>query len=99
MVYYSFMTATAEPASSTFPLVSRRRREQEMPTPEQRRRIRDAAGVSLQEIADELGVTAQAVWRWENRPPRRFRGPNGEAYLRLLEQLAAFVAEGQQTQK
>ncbi|MDX3588921.1 telomere-associated protein Tap [Streptomyces europaeiscabiei] len=62
--------------------------EPELPTPAERARLRDAAGVSQARLAQVLKSTTQTVKNWENgrsepRPPRR------EAYLRLLEGWAA----------
>lgn len=51
------------------------------------RRIREVAGVSLREMAEELGVSVTAVWHWENGQD----GPsveNASRYRALLEQLA-----------
>lgn len=36
-----------------------------LPPPEQRAALRKAAGLTLQEVADAVGVTAAAVWYWE----------------------------------
>jgi transcriptional regulator with XRE-family HTH domain len=55
------------------------------------RRLRKAAGLSLQEIAGGVGCSAVAVWRWENGE----RAPRGEAaarYAALLDQLAKLPA-------
>lgn len=38
---------------------------QELPAPDQRRAIREAAGLSQGEVADAIGVTRQAVGHWE----------------------------------
>jgi len=51
------------------------------------RRIRQSANVSLNEIAEEVGVSLGAVWKWETGNAR----PTGQSalrYLRLLERLA-----------
>jgi DNA-binding transcriptional regulator YiaG len=51
------------------------------------RRLREAAGLSQVEVALTVGVTSQAVNRWESRS----RSPRGRAavrYGRLLERLA-----------
>ncbi len=56
------------------------------------REIREAAGLSIGEVAASLGVSVPAVWRWE----RDLRTPRGEAalrYARLLEELRELQAE------
>ncbi|KUO15955.1 hypothetical protein AQJ91_38730 [Streptomyces dysideae] len=62
--------------------------EPELPSPTERARLREAAGVTQARLAQVLRTTTQTVKNWENgrsepRPPRR------EAYLRLLEGWAA----------
>lgn len=50
------------------------------------RSIREGAGISLAEIAREVGVAVATVWRWEHGQ----RQPRGEAalrYGRVLEEL------------
>ena len=66
-------------------LLERLRAKRDMPLPEERRRIRLAAGASLRDVARELGVSHTAVRRWETEPsvPRGSRVP----YLRLLDEL------------
>ncbi|MFY1673697.1 helix-turn-helix domain-containing protein [Plantactinospora sp. WMMB334] len=54
------------------------------------RRIRQHANVSLEEIADEVGVTLDAVSKWE----RALRYPGDEyatRYLKVLNRLAALI--------
>ncbi len=54
-----------------------------LPSPAERRRIRAAAGISLSELAEPLGVSKATVAAWEsgrNRPSRH----HVEAYLRIL---------------
>ena len=58
-----------------------------LPPPQERRRLRLAAGFSLEDIADVLGVSRSAVARWETgqrRPRRQTRA----AYAALLRELA-----------
>ena len=60
----------------------------ELPPPAERRRLREAAGLSQTQIATALGTRREAVGNWEAgrtepRPPQR------AAYVRLLEGLAA----------
>ncbi|MFI9460933.1 telomere-associated protein Tap [Streptomyces xiamenensis] len=59
----------------------------ELPPPAERRRLREAAGLTRQQVAGALDVSWQAVAAWESgravpRPPKR------AAYARLLERLA-----------
>jgi len=52
------------------------------------RRIREAAGLSLENVAMEIGVSASAVYRWErgDRVPRgRAAGEYAELLLRLRD--------------
>lgn len=60
----------------------------ELPPPSERRRLREAAGLSQAQIAEALDARREAVGNWETgktepRPPKR------AAYARLLEGLAA----------
>lgn len=59
----------------------------ELPEPNERCRIRMRAGVTLQQIADALGVHVTTAWNWE----RGEDGPGRENAIRygeLLKQLA-----------
>jgi transcriptional regulator with XRE-family HTH domain len=71
--------------SHSDPLLERLRAKRELPLPAERRRIREAAGASLRDIASELGVSHTAVRRWETSRavPRESR----IAYARLLDEL------------
>jgi DNA-binding transcriptional regulator YiaG len=62
-----------------------------LPPPDERRKIRVAAGVSFAEVGAELGVSATAVMRWERgtSTPRRDRAV---AYRRLLDELQKATA-------
>ncbi|ELP70208.1 telomere-associated protein Tap [Streptomyces turgidiscabies] len=58
-----------------------------LPPPAERKRLRNAHGLTLDEVADALGVRRATVSGWESgktepRPPER------DAYARLLKQLA-----------
>ncbi|MFD0353336.1 helix-turn-helix transcriptional regulator, partial [Streptomyces sp. NPDC127110] len=67
-----------------------------LPHPDERKRLREAAGLSQDQIAKALSVRRETVTSWETgrtapRPPKR------AAYARLLEGLAALhpaAAEG-----
>ncbi|MGA5008969.1 telomere-associated protein Tap [Streptomyces koyangensis] len=69
--------------------------QEDLPTPAERRRLREAAGLSQAQIATALDARREAVGNWETgrtepRPPKR------AAYARLLEGLAArFPASGE----
>jgi transcriptional regulator with XRE-family HTH domain len=54
----------------------------------QARAIREAAGLSLSDLAGALGVWPSTVLRWE-RGDRRARGPAAARYYRLLGRLAS----------
>lgn len=51
------------------------------------RAIRERAGLSLAELAAEIGVDRSTLWRWETRR-RRPRGEAALRYLALLEELS-----------
>lgn len=53
-------------------LEERLRSRRDLPPPAMRRAIRQAAGLSLDDLAEELGVSRQAVGHWEcgDRYPR-----------------------------
>ncbi|PWI43030.1 helix-turn-helix transcriptional regulator [Streptomyces sp. ICBB 8177] len=62
--------------------------QDDLPAPAERKRLREAAGLSQAQIAKALGARREAVGNWETgktepRPPKR------AAYARLLEGLAA----------
>lgn len=54
------------------------------------RRIRQAANVSLNDIASEAGVAAPTVWKWETGA-RRPGGTPALKYLRTLERLRSLA--------
>jgi transcriptional regulator with XRE-family HTH domain len=67
------------------------RAAQRLPTPAAARSIRQAAGVTQHELADELGIDRVTVARWELGE----RTPRGELrlrYIRLLDELREAVA-------
>lgn len=68
-------------------------RAAQLPEPAERRRIRQAAGLSLKRVGEALGVSESAIWHWENGTAGQ--GPaleNAAAYRKLLDELAAAVA-------
>lgn len=80
--------------SATLDDLTRRARERrQLPPPAERRAIRDAAGCSLDELADVLNVTREGVRLWETgqREPRR---TNLTSYLEALRALKSAVDEG-----
>jgi transcriptional regulator with XRE-family HTH domain len=67
-----------------------------LPPPAERRRLRQAHALTLDEVAAALGVRRATVGGWESgkaepRPPER------EAYARLLKQLATLYPAPQST--
>lgn len=52
----------------------------DLPEPAERRSLREAAGVSQQELADALGVTRAAISHWETGT----RSPRGELRRRYV---------------
>lgn len=60
-----------------------------LPPPKERKRLREAHGLTLDEVADALGVRRATVSGWESSTNKTVaRGPVREAYARLLDQLA-----------
>lgn len=51
------------------------------------RAIRQAAGLSMDQLATAIGVTKPTLWRWEQRKHRP-RGIAAVRWARLLEDLA-----------
>lgn len=58
-----------------------------LPPPEERARIRKESGVSLRDLAKELGVSPMTVGRWESGQVRP-RLDQAAAYARLLAAVA-----------
>nr|WP_240979972.1 helix-turn-helix transcriptional regulator [Streptomyces sp. HNM0574] len=59
-----------------------------LPPPQERRRLRTAHGLTLDEVAAALKVRRATVSGWESaKKPAEPRGEEREAYARLLEQL------------
>ncbi|MFD9676496.1 helix-turn-helix domain-containing protein, partial [Streptomyces sp. NPDC059981] len=59
-----------------------------LPSPKERRRLREAAQLSHEEVAATVGVTAATVRSWETGRTDP-RGRKREAYAALLDRLAA----------
>lgn len=62
-----------------------------LPPPQMRRAIRQAAGFSAAEVASLMGVTRQAVGKWE-RGERMPRGDCLKVYVEVLKVLAETTA-------
>jgi len=62
------------------------RARQALPAPSARRALRQAAGVSLADVASVVGVSRQAVGLWE-AGLRHPRGSNLDSYLGVLRAL------------
>lgn len=63
-----------------------RKRQQSLPAPQERRRLREACGLSQAEVGAVIGVTRSTVSRWETgrREPR----PNlAHRYADVLDRL------------
>jgi DNA-binding transcriptional regulator YiaG len=63
-----------------------------LPPPSMRRALREANGISAAQLAGTMGVTRQAVSKWElgRRSPS---GPLLEAYVAVLDELAASLRD------
>ncbi len=72
-------------------LVREVRAQRHLPGPTLARAIRQAAGVSQERLAQELGVDRVTVTRWETGI-RRPRGRRAAAYAELLARLKRVVA-------
>ncbi|GAA3500074.1 helix-turn-helix transcriptional regulator [Streptomyces prasinosporus] len=60
-----------------------------LPPPEERKRLRQAHGLTLEQVATALKVRRATVSGWESaKKPTEPRGPEREAYARLLNKLA-----------
>lgn len=63
-----------------------------LPPPAERRRLRTALGIQQRELAEEVGVSVQTVWAWEQGRSEP-NGSNRERYVSLLTQMKATLAE------
>lgn len=87
----SGFNAVTDMSTSSATLAKRARAIRSLPEPEQARAIRLAAGVSMVEMAEALGVHRVTVHRWESGD-RRPQGDLAARYARLLQGLAREVA-------
>lgn len=78
------MTATA------LRVRARLRLHQDLPTPEERRAIREAAGLSQGELAEAIGTTRQAISNYETGA-RTPRGARLERYVTAIRTLRESV--------
>jgi DNA-binding transcriptional regulator YiaG len=67
-------------------LLERVRSRRGLPSPAERRRIREQAGVSLRELGMAIGVSHVAITRWE-AGAQPASAAHAKAYGRLLEEL------------
>lgn len=71
-------------AAGVHDLLARVRARRSLPPAEERRRIRQEAGVSQREMAKALGTSWTSVQRWEEGArPRKHEA----SYMRLLDEL------------
>ncbi|MER5888411.1 sigma factor-like helix-turn-helix DNA-binding protein [Streptomyces sp. NPDC001941] len=64
------------------------RHENALPSPKERRRLREAGGLSEQQVAEAVGVTRATVRSWETGRTSP-RGRKRDAYAKLLTELGA----------
>jgi DNA-binding transcriptional regulator YiaG len=64
--------------------------KRDLPTPNEARRIREAAGLTQQQIGEAVGVDGATVCRWESGE-RHPRGPSARLYLAVLGRAAALT--------
>lgn len=57
-----------------------------LPSPVMRRAIREQAGLSLEELADVIGVARNTLWRWEKGLHRPHPG-HRRTYAGVLRQV------------
>lgn len=79
--WYGFHTVTMHPYEND--LIERLRAKRALPTTDERRRLREAAGASLREVARALDTSPTSVIRWERGASP---GDRTAAYARLLEE-------------
>lgn len=81
------MTETVSPVTAAAAVAQRLQSRRRLPSPAMRRALRQSSGLSAAELAELMGVTRQAVSKWE-RGVRTPRGPHLEAYIAVLDELA-----------
>lgn len=67
-----------------------RARQNKLPSPADAQAIRQAAGVTQKQVAEELNVHRLTVQRWETGE-RSPRGDNKQRYARLLRELKGVI--------
>jgi DNA-binding transcriptional regulator YiaG len=82
------MTEPSQGTRAATAVVERMTLRRRLPAPHMRRALRVSAGLSAAEVADALGVTRQAISRWE-RGEREPRGPLLTEYVAVLDAIAA----------
>jgi hypothetical protein len=84
--------------SSVDALLERVAAREALPAPAERKRLREAAGLSQEQVAEAVGTRRETVGSWESSKPgrREPRPPQRAAYARLLEGLAARFPAPQQ---
>ena len=73
---------------TTEDLLARVRERRRLPRPAARKQLREQSGLSQRDVGAALGVTREAVARWESGE-RHPRPANLCKYLELLDRLAA----------
>lgn len=68
-------------------ILERIRMRRTLPSPEKRREIREAAGLTLQDLADAIGVTPATIHYWE-QGTRNPRPEHITAYTAALDAMA-----------
>lgn len=81
------MTSPSQGTRAATAVVERMALRRRLPTPQMRRALRVSSGLSAAEVAVTLGVTRQAISRWE-RGEREPRGPQLSAYVAVLDAIA-----------
>lgn len=83
------MSATVDPIAAA---ATRARALESLPEPNERRRIREAAGVPIAAVADALSVSRAAVSRWE-AGQRLPAGELAEQYAAVLDRLRGLAPQ------